>query len=142
MEHLAIAEHWSQYDGAWPWPNFTPREMADRKTGELYLDIAFMNWLQDLRQLYGRPMIISSGYRTSTHQKTLPGGRSTGSHVDGMAADIGVYGEHAWELQKMAYAMDVLGVGVSQTGNYRSRYLHLDRWTTAPEGTRPNCWSY
>ena len=126
----------------WRWPNFTPEEMADNRSGDLLIVPAFMDWLQVVRYQYGRPMHITSGYRTPQHQQLLPGGRITGAHVDGMAVDVKVYGSHALELIKVACANDVMGLGVSQSGNHRSRYLHLDMWDKASAGVRPGMWSY
>lgn len=127
----------------WRWPNFTPGEMADSRSGQLLLVPAYMDWLQLVRKHYGRPMIISSGFRTPEHQQTLPGHRTSGSHVHGMAVDVRVYGSHALELVKMACENDVMGLGIHQDDeNVRSRYIHLDMWDKGPEGVRPNIWSY
>lgn len=129
-------------DQEWPWPNFTPKEMADRKSGELLIDPNFMNWLQTVREEYALPMHITSGYRTPEHQQLLPGGRISGAHVDAMAVDVKVYGWHAHKLISVACDLGAFGIGVHQHGNYRNRYLHLDRWTKSPENTRPMLWSY
>ncbi len=59
-----------------------------------------------------------------------------------MAVDVLVSGEDAHRLLKIAYSQDVMGVGVHQKGPVTERYLHLDRWTKAPEGLRPRPWSY
>lgn len=138
---IVTADLWKNYRGVWPWPNFSPGEMADRNSGELYISSEFMDWLQEVRIIYGRPMIINSGHRTSMHQ-FIETGRYTGAHVDGMAADVGVYGQHAHELLKIAFDKNVLGVGVRQDGPIEKRYLHLDRWFTAPEEKRPMLWTY
>ena len=127
----------------WPWPSFTPEEMACSLTGRLEYDPDFMNWLQALRYIHGKPMTISSGYRSPEHQKTLPGGRTTGAHVDGMAVDVKVFGQDAHSLVKLALGIGALGVGVHQTGPWYNRYIHIDRWTS-PEGLkhRPSLWNY
>lgn len=129
--------------GAWRWaPEFLPIEMADRKTGELLCVPVFMDWLLELRIRYAAPMIITSGHRTAAHQQILPGFRTTGSHVDGQAVDVRVYGPRAHRLLALACQLKVKGVGVHQTGEHRLRYLHLDMWDKAPEGARPFIWSY
>lgn len=136
--------HWSDVpENDWHWaPWFLPNELADSRDGSLVIVPAFMNWLLAVRLCYNRPMIISSGYRTPQHQQILPGGRTTGSHVSAEAVDVKVYGPHAHELQKVAHHLDVIGMGVHQTDEHASRYLHLDMWDDAPEGVRPNLWSY
>ncbi len=139
---MRFADDWEEYNDIWRWPNFTPREMADSETGQLLIDDDFMDWLQKVREVYGYPMIINSGYRTPKHQKSISG-RTSGAHVDGMAVDVRVYGARAHRLQKVAYSLNVSGVGVSQNHPDKTkRYIHLDRWKKAPEGFRPNCWSY
>lgn len=129
----------------WRWPSFTPTEMACSVTGRLIYDEDFMDWLQAVRYIHGEPMIITSGGRAPEHQQLLPGGRMTGSHVDGMAVDVKVSGAGAYRLVNVAMSMETpaLGVGVHQTGRHDSRYIHLDRWTTSHGSThRPALWSY
>ncbi|MGI9499414.1 MAG: D-Ala-D-Ala carboxypeptidase family metallohydrolase [Geminicoccaceae bacterium] len=125
----------------WPWRHFLPVEMADRTTGELVVAQDFMDWLEAIRLAYGKPIVLNSGYRTPLHQWELTG-RYTGAHVDGMAGDVRVWGEDAHMLLRVAYGHGVLGVGVSQIGPVEKRYVHLDRWTKAPEGLRPRLWNY
>ena len=81
------AKRWQEYRGVWRWPNFTPKEMADKITGALKLDIGFMDWLQRVRSSYGRPMVINSAYRTPEHQLAVSSS-DRGAHVDGMAVDV------------------------------------------------------
>lgn len=125
----------------WRWRFFSAAEMADRDSGELAVAPGFMDWLDGVREAFGQPMAVSSGYRTPLHQFQLTG-RRRGAHVDGMAADILVQGEAAHRLLAIAMAHGVMGVGISQTGPMAKRYLHLDMWTRAPAGTRPRVWSY
>jgi len=54
----------------WPtdrWPNFAFTEMACSETGECAIDEGFMDTLQNLRNELGRPMTITSGYRSPRH---------------------------------------------------------------------------
>ncbi len=125
----------------WPWRFFSPAEMADRESGELLIVPDFMDWLMEVRQAFGKPMIVTSGYRAPLHQWQISG-RRTGAHVDGMAVDVKVAGEDAHMLLRVVYGHGVLGVGVSQLGPIEKRYLHLDRWLKAPPGLRPRPWNY
>ncbi len=97
---------------------------------------AFMDKLQQLRTAYGKPMIISSGYRCPKHpieaKKASPG-----AHASGQAADIAVQGNDAHQVLKLAMAAGFTGIGVQQKGG--GRFLHLDTLTDFP---RPNVWSY
>lgn len=128
-------------DFEWLWPHFQPHELACDDTGKLVISMTFLDWLEGVRHDFGQPMIITSGYRAPSHQWRLTG-RTTGAHVDGMAVDVHVWGESAHKLLAVAMARGVYGVGVKQIRNQGKRYLHLDRWTKAPEGFRPRVWSY
>ena len=95
-----------------------------------------------VRYALDEQMIITSGYRTSAHQRSLPGGRETGSHVDAEAVDVRCHHELAWRLQKIAIFSGATGIGVHQNGAIEDRYLHIDRWMDAPSDVRPRLWDY
>ena len=64
----------------WPagrWPNFSFAEMACSETGECEMVKATMDRLQLLRDHYGFPFTITSGYRSPRHTieaaKAAPG---------------------------------------------------------------------
>jgi zinc D-Ala-D-Ala carboxypeptidase len=92
-----------------------------------------MDRLQALRSAYGKPMIITSGYRCAKHPveaaKVMPGMHSTG-----LAADIGVSGAEAVQVLRLAFDAGFRGVGVQQKGN--GRFLHVDL------RENPTVWSY
>lgn len=111
--------NWSDY------PNFTPGEFVCKETGEFGIRPQFLRKLQALRTEYGRPMAVTSGYRSPKHSieeaKTVPGPHSTG-----LAADIRVGpGEDVHELVRLAYLHGFNGIGVSQRAG-RPRFVHLD----------------
>lgn len=119
---------WSQY------PNFSESEFRCKETGEIDMDEDFLARLQSLRTEFGKPMVITSGYRSPRHsierKKTAPGTHSTGK-----ACDIAVGGAAAHELISIALRLGFNGIGVSQKGT-GSRFIHLD---TMP---RRAVWSY
>ena len=84
------------------YPSFSFKELACQETGEIALSIDFLKELQKLRDAYGKPMIITSGYRSPKHsieaKKSSPG-----YHTQG-AIDCAVSGEDAirGELQRLA----------------------------------------
>ena len=54
----------------WPaerWPNFAFTELACSETDECEMDAGFMDRLQLLRNHYGHPLTITSGYRSPAH---------------------------------------------------------------------------
>ena len=134
--------HFSAYSGAWPWSHFSPAELADVETGELVVVPRFLYWLENVRQAYGRPIFVNDATRSAARQQRHSG-RTTGSHVDGMAIDARVHSEDAWDLHKVAIAKGAHGIGVYQGADtpFAKRFLHLDRWTRAPAVLRPRLWS-
>lgn len=110
-------QDWSKY------PNFSASEFQCRETGELEMDANFMEKLQQLRYMYGRPMHVTSGYRSPRHsieaRKPAPG-----THAQGIAVDIAASGRDAYDLMFLAMRYGFNGIGISKT------FVHLD--------TRPN----
>ena len=101
---------------------------------------AFMGQLQKIRTIYGKPMIISSGYRSVTHSKERIKDHA-GEHTLGLAADILISGADALVLIKIALNEGIRRIGISQKGDMRSRFIHLgisDRFGLFPAAI----WSY
>lgn len=123
--------NWSDY------PNFSEAEMRCRQTGECGMHPDHMARLQRVRDEFGKPMPVTSGYRSPRHSieaaKSAPG-----VHTTGRATDVGVCGADALELVGIAIKHGFTGIGVNQRGG--SRFIHLD---DAPSGfPRPMIWSY
>jgi len=109
---------WDKY------PNFSEGEFICGDTDECCMQPAFIEVLQKIRQIYGRPMIISSGYRSIIHPKERHKSKA-GEHSLGLAADILCHGVDALALIHIAQDMLVKRIGVSQKGDLNSRYVHL-----------------
>jgi zinc D-Ala-D-Ala carboxypeptidase len=71
----------------WTWPNFTPKEIACKGTGELLVDFVAMDCLQELRGIVGVPVTLNSAYRSVKHNKAI-GGAPASWHLKGRAFDI------------------------------------------------------
>lgn len=123
----------------WPWPNFTPDELRCKETGELNMLHSFMDRLQALRTAYGKPMPVSSGYRSKLHSVERQK-RTAGTHAMGCAVDIAVSGRDALRLIELALQHGFTGIGVQQRGE--GRFIHLDDAPNAPHRPRPHIWSY
>ena len=145
---MIIVSHYSQLPTDsmnWPWPNFTPKEMADRVDGALVIDPRFMDRLQALRTKLGFPFSLSSAYRTPEHDRHIGG---AGVHPQGCAVDIRVAGQRAYVLLQAAMEVEFSGIGISQRGSYNGRFIHLDDLeNTYDQATntghpRPRIWSY
>ena len=117
-------------------PNFKAGEFNCSHCGKNEMQLEFMLKLQALRNAYGKPMRITSGYRCKDHpieaKKAQPG-----AHASGCACDIGVEGADAHRLLGLAWAAGFTGVGVQQKGT--GRFIHLD---TLKGPMRPTVWSY
>lgn len=69
-------------------PHFSKREFADKRTGEtVEIDPKLIVVLERIRALNGRPLIIVSGYRSPTTNRSV-GGAKRSQHLFGRAADI------------------------------------------------------
>jgi uncharacterized protein YcbK (DUF882 family) len=92
-----------------------------------------------MRTAYGRPMIITSGYRHTSHPAERVKGRP-GAHTFGCAADIAVSGADAYDLIRLAIGYGFTGIGVQQKG--AGRFIHLDDLSSEGTRPRPAIWSY
>jgi zinc D-Ala-D-Ala carboxypeptidase len=109
------------------------------------MDVYFMEKLEELREEWGRPMRLSSAYRTEDNPRErskplkydhlgnpLPRG---GMHARGRACDVLVAGADAVELLRLAVKY-FNGIGINQKGEWNQRFIHLD------DRTNPAMWSY
>lgn len=121
--------NWSLY------PNFSEDELRCKHSGKCEMHPEFMQRLQRLRDVYGQPMRVTSGYRDRTHpieaRKDTPGEHSTGR-----AVDIGVQGAEALRLIRLALDAGFTRIGVQQKG--MGRFIHLGDNPAFP----PGIWSY
>lgn len=102
--------------------NFKVREFAC-SDGSDTIFIAPKLWetLQKIRTHFGKPITITSGYRTTSHNKKV-GGSEYSQHLYGMAADIQVEGVSPKNVA--AYAEKLMprtgGIGIYST------FVHID----------------
>ena len=94
--------------------------------------------LETIRLHFGRPVAITSGFRTAAHNASIPGASPHSQHLYGRAADFRVEGVSVAEAA--AYAETLLP-GKGGIGRYPPRkgracgWVHLDtrstkaRWT-------------
>ena len=83
------------------WENskyFKATEFICSHTGTEKMDQNFIDKLNNLREAYGKPMTISSGYRDATHPIEAKKKGKGGSHTTGQAADIFISREEAFKL--------------------------------------------
>ena len=112
--------------------NFTYRELAERHTGLLEPpDVgefqAAVDALQELRDAYGRPMRLTSAWRSLSHpaEASKPPD-ALHRHFHG-AFDVACHGPAALSLLRLALEQGWTGIGVNARGPFSQRFLHLDR---------------
>ena len=72
--------------------NFTVAEFACKDGSDpVFVDSSLAALLQKIRDHFGRPVVITSGYRTAAHNRSV-GGAAYSQHLYGRAADIRVQG--------------------------------------------------
>ncbi len=102
---------------------------------------SFLDTLQQIRNTYGKPMIILSGYRDFTHPLERVK-ENPGTHTYGVAVDVLAWGEDAMALFDVAFHYGIRRIGLNQKGAYNSRFLHLDSGDTLNLGFKKSLWTY
>ena len=116
--------------------NFSLREFASKGNGDIRVDRDLVISLQELREAYGAPIAIRSGYRDPAHNKKV-GGATGSQHLYGRAADL-IWTR--WPLRLDAVRELQLFSGIGYYAN-TNNVLHVD---VRPNATRknPTTWSY
>lgn len=117
----ASYKHYSQVNALhWYWPNFTPKEIACKGTGELYIDFKAMDSLQKFRYFAKAPVIINSAYRSEKHNKAI-GGSPKSQHLLGKAFDIRI----TKDLDRATIHKAAKAAGFKGIGDYKT-FVHID----------------
>lgn len=108
------------YNQSWPWPNFNAKEIACKCCGKTHIDPEAMDALQDLRDLWGKPIRITSGHRCKDHNAKV-GGKENSQHLK-LAFDCAIPTDEQGDFAAMADGVGFTGIGV-----YPKRgFVHLD----------------
>lgn len=102
--------------------HFTRKELACPCCGKFAMDVAFiMEFLERVREGYGKPMFITSGFRCERHNLKV-GGSKNSAHKLGLAVDVACQSSaDRYDLIQTAMNCGAVGIGVYDT------FLHLDR---------------
>ena len=92
------------------------------------VDEKLVAYLQKIRDHFGKPVNINSGYRCPTHNKNI-GGATNSYHSKGQAADIHISGVKPAEIAKYAESLGILGIGLYETDK-DGHFVHVDTRTT------------
>lgn len=97
--------------------------------GSAPINIDLVKALQNLRDLVGVPLVISSGFRCNTHNRNV-GGVSNSQHTTGFGVDVlipeGFTIGKIEELARRVQAFKMGGIGLY------SSWIHLDIRTNGP----------
>jgi hypothetical protein len=114
--------HYSNVKPAdWPWQSFSPREIACKGTGNLVIDTQAMDMLQRLRTNLGKPLVITSAYRSPEHNRNV-GGAKQSKHMDGIAFDVVMSNHDPAVFEAAARAVGFTAFGYYQ----KSNFMHID----------------
>ena len=113
--------------------SFRVREFACRDGSDpLFVDSALVQLLQSIRDHFGAPVVITSGYRTAAHNKAVGGSKSS-QHLLGRAADIQVTDT---SVEAVAAYAESLIPGWGGVGRYPVKAGRAKGWVHVD--TRPN----
>ena len=104
-------------------PHFKVREFACSDGSDaVFVSPTLADILENVRVHYGRPVTITSGYRTVSYNKTVSGSAAASQHCNGLAADIKVKGVAPADVADYA---ETLLPGTGGIGRY-STFTHID----------------
>lgn len=119
--------------------NFRVKEFRCKDGSDpIFIDTGLVNVLQAIRNHFGKPLTITSAYRTAAHNKAVKGATYS-QHCYGMAADIRVQGVDVETVA--AYAESILK-GTGGIGRYPVKkgrpagWVHIDVRTTKSRWTQ------
>ena len=96
----------------------------------VFISQTLADLLEAIRQRIGRPLRISSGYRTVSYNATVKGSSKTSKHCMGLAADIKANGIEPQQLYNIACELlgDHGGVGLYSWGVHVDVRSEKSRW--------------
>lgn len=102
--------------------HFQLREFACKGTGALCVSVRLLAMLDELRERFGQPLLVTSGYRSPGHNQRV-GGAPDSQHLLGRAADLAPSNrDNLPLLRDLALELDFPGVGY-----YPARgFVHVD----------------
>ena len=92
------------------------------------IDEKLVEYIQQIRDHFGKPVTITSPYRCEVHNRRV-GGATKSYHMRGQAADIVVQGVSSREVAKYAESIGILGIGLYETSK-DGYFTHIDTRTT------------
>lgn len=107
---------WGEY------PNFSKWEFDCSHTDKNRMRPELLKVLQQARTIYGKPVVVTSGYRDKTHPVEAKKARP-GEHSHGLAADISIPRQDVIEFVAILHSLGVKRIGLKITT--RSLFIHV-----------------
>ena len=100
--------------------NYEEFDSPDIQGSGQLMDKKILDMLDEVREIYGKPITINSGYRTLRHNASV-GGKAESSHLKGLAVDI------ACSTSRDRYNLleALKSVGFNRIGIAKS-FIHVD----------------
>ena len=117
--------------------NFRAKEFECKcgKCAYTLIDELLITYLQRIRNHFGAPVIINSGYRCDKHNKKV-GGSAKSKHKEGRAADIVVRGIKPIEVSRYAETIGIRGIGLYDTFTHIDTRANKSFWYSSNEEYR------
>lgn len=140
-DHLYIGDR--HHVPGWDVTHFSPAELACKGSGQVRIDRDMIHALDEVRAAFGRPIRITSGYRSLSHNAAV-GGAKNSQHLHGKAVDIALDPYSSAERHRLMLLL--LDHGFTSFGTYGHipGMLHADtrgfaaRWHHGPG--QPPAW--
>lgn len=102
----------------------TQQETTCKCSCGLNVQPAFLTKLNEIRQAYGKPIVILSGARCIKHNASV-GGSPKSSHIEGLAADLMRTSSLRAFLVANAERFNIYLEDPSHTGNDQDGWIHV-----------------
>lgn len=103
--------------------HFKVREFACSDGSDpVFISTKLVEVLEQIRQHFGQPVTVTSGYRTVSYNAKVSGSSSKSQHCNGLAADIKVNG---YSPATVAAYAETLLPGTGGIGIYNT-FVHID----------------
>ena len=124
--------HYKNFPKAkWRWSDFTPRELRSKSDNRLMIDPDSMDKLQALRTLIGKPMRVTSAYRSAAHNEKV-GGVPSSEHLKAKAYDIQMEGHDPAQFEAAGREVGFTGFGFYE----KQGFIHIDTGRAREWGDR------
>lgn len=112
-------------------PHFQVYEFAcEDGSDPVFVSPELVEILEKIRTHFGQPVTITSGYRTVSHNATIPNSSKKSQHLFGLAADIKVNGYSPKTVYEYAETLlpDTGGLGIYDTIVHVDVRPNKSRW--------------